>query len=204
MKILFRFIEKVLNLIPGWVFGLLSVSIASSSILISFFSFTGYNILFYDVSYLAVGPVGLIFDLGLIFSGIVAIPFHFYMSMIVKDEKINPKLIKFTLSLSIMSSLTLSLIGFFPVLTDNVIILFIHGILALMTFLGVTIYCLFYGLFFLKNEQFSLLHSILSFLVSAIFIFYFTNRWSLIEWISVCSIMIWITFNAVFALLKKM
>ncbi|MEJ2295782.1 MAG: hypothetical protein P8Y23_13585, partial [Candidatus Lokiarchaeota archaeon] len=108
------------------------------------------------------------------------------------------------LLLSVISSLTLSLIGFFPVLYDNIIILVIHGILALITFVGITIYCFLYGLFFLKNSRFSLLHPILSFSVSGIFLFYFTNRWSIVEWIGVGSIMIWIIFNAIFTLFKKM
>jgi hypothetical membrane protein len=156
------------------------------------------------VSYLAVGPKGLIFDLGLIISGVIVIPFDFYMYSIVGNKEISFRLKKVALLLSVISSLTLSLIGFFPVLYDNIIILVIHGILALITFVGITIYCFLYGLFFLKNSRFSLLHPILSFSVSGIFLFYFTNRWSIVEWIGVGSIMIWIIFNAIFTLFKKM
>ncbi len=198
-----RYFEKLLNFIPGGIFGLLTVSFALIGINTALFSFPGYSILSYDVSYLAAGPMGIIFNLGLIFSGITVIPFNFYMSKIIVYDHINLKLRKVALSLSIVSSITLSLIGFFPVLTDNILILLIHGILALVTFLGVTIYCVLYGIFFLKNSKFTLVHVLLSFLVSIIFIFYFTNRWSIIEWFGVFSILIWITYNAIFALLKK-
>jgi hypothetical membrane protein len=204
MEKLFQFIKRILKVIPGGIFGLLSVLFALKGILISLFTFPGYNLLFYDVSYLAVGPKGLIFDLGLIISGVIVIPFDFYMYSIVGNKEISFRLKKVALLLSVISSLTLSLIGFFPVLYDNIIILVIHGILALITFVGITIYCFLYGLFFLKNSRFSLLHPILSFSVSGIFLFYFTNRWSIVEWIGVGSIMIWIIFNAIFTLFKKM
>lgn len=196
--------EKILQLIPGTIFGLLSVFFALTGIIISFFSFPGYNLLLYDVSYLAVGPYGLFFDLGLIFSGIIAIPFHFFMYSIIGNEKISMKLKNIALLLSVTSSLALSLIGFFPMLNENNLILIIHGILALITFLGITIYCILFGILFIINDKFSNFHAVLSFFVSGIFIFYFTNRWSLVEWISVGSIMIWITFNAFFALFKNM
>lgn len=204
MEKLFQFIGKILQLIPGTIFGLLSVFFALTGILISFFSFPGYNLFLYDVSYLAVGPYGLFFDLGLILSGIIAIPFHFFMYSIIGNEKISVKLKNIALVLSVTSSLALSLIGFFPVLNENNLILIIHGIFALITFLGITIYCILFGIFFIINDKFSNFHAILSFFVSGIFIFYFTNRWSLVEWISVGSVMIWITFNAFFALFKNM
>jgi hypothetical membrane protein len=204
MEKLFQFIKRILNIIPGGIFGLLSVFSALIGITISLFTFPGYNLLLYDVSYLAVGPKGLIFDLGLIFSGIIIIPFDFYMYSIIGNKKISFRLKNTALLLSVISSLTLSLIGFFPVLYENIIILIIHGVLALITFVSITIYCFLYGIFFLKNSKFSLIHSVLSFFVSGIFIFYFTNRWSIVEWIGVGSIMIWIIFNAVFALFKKM
>ncbi|TFF69070.1 MAG: DUF998 domain-containing protein [Promethearchaeota archaeon] len=203
MPIIFGIMKKLLNVIPAGIFGLLSVFFAFTGILISFVSFPGYNLLFYDVSYLATGPLGIFFDLGLIFSGIVAIPFHYYMNILIIHENIEPRWRKFTLSLSLMSSITLSLIGFFPVLTESIIILIIHGILALLTFIGITIYCFLYGIFFIKIAKFPFLNAILSFLVSAIFIFYFTNRWSLVEWIGVGSIMIWIAYNAIFSLVNK-
>jgi len=203
MEFIYRFMKKILNIIPGGFFGLLSVSFAFVGILTSFLTFPGYNIVFCDVSYLAAGPLGFIFNLGLIISGVVAIPFHFYMNTLAVNDSINPRLRKFALSLSLVSSLALSLIGFFPVLTDNIIVLLIHGILALLTFGGITIYCFLYGIFFIKIAKFSILHSYLSFLVSAIFIFYFINRWSLVEWIGVGSIMVWITYNAIFTLFKK-
>jgi hypothetical protein len=200
----FLFVEKIFRFIPEPIFGLFSVFFALTGILISFFSFPGYNLLLYDVSYLAVGPDGLFFDLGLIISGLIAIPFHFFMYSIIGNEKISVKLKNIALLLSVTSSLALSLIGFFPVLIENNLILIIHGILALITFLGITIYCILFGIFFIKNKRFSNFHAVLSFFVSGIFIFYFTNRWSLVEWIAVCSIMIWITFNAVFALFKNL
>lgn len=203
MEKLFQIVEKILKIIPGPIFGLFSVTFALIGILISFFSFTGYNLLLYDVSYLAVGPNGVFFNLGLILSGIIALPFHFYMYSIIGNEKISLNLKKASLLLSVLSSLTLSLIGFFPVLNENILILVIHGILALITFVGITIYCFLYGIFFLKNPRFSLSHTILSYSVSGIFLFYFTNRWSIFEWIGVGSIMIWIIFNAIFALFKK-
>jgi len=198
------FIKKILTFIPGGIFGLLSVIVALFGILSSLLSFPGYNLLLYDVSYLATGPLGCLFDLGLILSGLIAIPFHFYMNTVISSENIKPKLRRLALILSIMSSLTLSLIGFFPVLTDNIIILLVHGILALLTFIGITIYCFLYGIFFLKSPKFPFSHSFLSFCVSGIFLFYFTNRYSLVEWIGVGSVMLWICFNAIFILIKKM
>jgi hypothetical membrane protein len=204
VKLIFQIIKRILIYIPGEFFGLLSVSSALGGILIAFFPFSGYNILFCDVSYLAASPYGIIFNIGLIFSGLIAIPFHFSMIKQIESQLISIKLKKTILSLSLTSSLTLSLIGFFPVLTGNVIILLIHGILALITFLGVTIYCFLYGVLFLKDQKFSFFHSFLSFSVSGIFIFYFTNRWSLIEWIAVLSIMVWITFNALYSLTMRL
>ena len=203
MEWIFRFMNKILDIVPGGIFGLLSITIASCGILISLLSFPGYNLLYCDVSYLAAGPLGLIFNISLFISGIIAIPFHFYMNKIIDNENIKPKLRTLALSLSLMSSLTLSLIGLFPVLTEDIIILLIHGILALFTFTGITAYCFLYGIFFIKIAEFPNLNAYLSYLVSAVFIFYFTNRWSLVEWIGVVFIMLWIAYNAVYTLIKN-
>ena len=98
----------------GPVFGLLSVTIALSAYITAIILFPGgYNFLKNMISELGVGPYGIIFNLGLILSGIVAIPYYFALLKTFDEPDINPSLKKSAIFFSLFSVSTFIFIGVF-------------------------------------------------------------------------------------------
>ena len=71
-SILKNIIDKILK-ISGGVYAIISMTIGVSLILISMFLYPGYDMRTHYVSSLGTGPGGIIFCLGLIFAGFIAI-----------------------------------------------------------------------------------------------------------------------------------
>ena len=67
--------DQLLKIIPGGVFGIISVVIVLSGDIISIVLFPGgYSFFENMISELGGGPYGIFFNLGLVISGIVSIP----------------------------------------------------------------------------------------------------------------------------------
>jgi len=203
MDKLFFFFDKLLSVTPGGIYGILSVLIAFIGDCIAIILFPGYSIFLYDVSYLARGPGGLIFNLSLMLSGLTAIPFNIYLGRIVSSERIDEKRKKRAVTISIISSISLSLLGFFPISINNLIVIIIHVLLAILLFIGAAISCLLFGYFFLRNSKFKKMHAYMSFIVAGLIVFYISVRWSFLEWLAVFGIMLWVCFISIFTLIKK-
>lgn len=206
MKILIsiKFIfDKIYKIAPGGFYGFLSVAFATLGTISAIILFPEYSLLKYDVSYLANGPGGIFFNIGLIFSGLTAIIFYIYLGRILTDQQESNNLKKRAVVIAIISNCALSLIGVFPAYPENIIFLIIHGILAIITFFGTAIFSLFFGLLFKKNSKFLKIQAYLSFFLTIFIGFYVAVRWSIIEWITVTLLMIWLSFNSFYSLYKK-
>ena len=191
------------NFIPGGIFGLISVLLAILFISLAFFHFPGYNMRDNDISVLGIGP-GLsapLFNNGLKIIGMSAIPFFIYFGRVLKQEAENPKHIKRAVKLAIMGCISLSLIGFFPVINHTMGI--IHAGLALIFFLCSIIDLIYFSLTILKDQRFLKIHAYFGFFLVGLITFYIVVRWSIVEWMVFFAIEFWMALTSVYTLYKK-
>ncbi len=101
---LFKYIiDKLLEEFPGGVEGLISVAVVISLSLLALF-FNSHYIAFEGmVSELGVGQGGIFFNIGLILSGIIAIPFFISLGRTLNCEDISEKLRKRATNFSIIA-----------------------------------------------------------------------------------------------------
>ncbi|MFX1358102.1 MAG: DUF998 domain-containing protein [Promethearchaeota archaeon] len=206
MKLLFlikTILNKILKFAPGGFYGLLSVAFATLGTIIATILFPTYSLLKYNVSYLANGPGGMFFNIGLIFSGLLAIIFYIYLGRILLNhQKIN-NIRKRAVIVAIISNCAISLIGVFPAYTGNMLFLIIHANLAIIAFFGTAISSLLFGLLFKKNSKFLKIQAYFSFFLTTLISFYVIVRWSIIEWMSVIFLMVWLSFISIYTLYKN-
>ena len=89
MDIINDFTEKLLNFMPGGVYGILSMVIGIIGDILAILYYPGYNMIDNMVSDLSRGIGSIFFNFGLIFSGLVAIPFYLHLGRILKTEIVN-------------------------------------------------------------------------------------------------------------------
>lgn len=202
MEKLYNFFAKLFKFIPGGFFGLLCVLISGLILSFSISQFPGYSMILYDVSVLGIGP-GLsapIFNIGLIFIGITAIPFFIYLGDLLHREHRNSLLSNRAIFLSLVCCTSLSLISFFPVI--NFLMAVIHASLALVFFVTGMLALLSYSILMLRENSFANIHSYSGFIISGFIVFYIIVRWSIVEWIVFFAIGFWITQISIYTLYK--
>jgi len=203
MKKLDRYLISFFSHAPGGLFGLLSVILTIIFVSLSYIHFPGYDIMTNDVSVLGIGP-GLsapLFNNGLKIVGISAIPFFIYFGRILRQEADNPKFIKRAVRLSIIGCISLSLIGFFPVIDRTMGM--IHAGLALIFFLCSIINLIYFSMTMLKDQRFSKIHAFFGFIIAGLIAFYIAVRWSIVEWIVFFALGFWITDISIYFFYKK-
>jgi hypothetical membrane protein len=203
MKKLDKYITFFFNIIPGGIFGLLSLSFAILFVFLSYLHFPGYDIMTNDVSILGIGP-GLsapLFNNGIKIIGISAIPFFIYFGKVLRQEAENTKYIKSAVRLSIGGCISLSLIGFFPVVNRTMSV--IHAGLALIFFLCSIINLICFSRTILKDQRFSNIHAYHGFIIAGLIAFYIAVRWSIVEWIVFFALGFWLADNSFYTLYKK-
>jgi hypothetical membrane protein len=198
-----RSLFQIYKAIPGGIYGVLSVVINLLGNIVAFLSFPGFSIFQYNISHLALSPGGIFFNLGLIISGLFAIPFNINLGKIVSGKRINEKVKEIVVKVSILDCIALSLIGVFPAFPENFIILMIHGLLALTFFVCTTIIFIVYGYLFLKSSKFLKVQAYSSLIVAASICIYMALRWSILEWIAFLGIMISVLSTSIFLLYKR-
>ena len=204
MKFLIKNIfDKILEFTPGGFFGLFSVACAMLGTSTATILFPTYSVLKYNVSYLANGPGGMFFNIGLIFSGLIAIVFYIYLGRILKNHQGNNSIRKRAVLVAIISNFAIFLIGIFPAYSGNISFLIIHAILAVIVFFGTAISSLLFGILFKKNSKFLKIQAYFSFFLAILISFYVIVRWSIIEWMSVTFLMVWLSFISIYTLYKK-
>jgi hypothetical protein len=115
-------------------------------------------------------PGGKLMRSGLIVSYNLAIPFFIKFSKALKDETINVNLRKLAVACGLFTSTTAILTGIFSGINEFIGIL--HGLFALMSWLGGVVVIFLYGFLMLKNSKFIKLIKNISFLITGILIFY--------------------------------
>jgi len=176
---LFKYvIEKLLEELPGGVYGLLSVAVAIFLSVLALLLNPHYIPFKGMVSELGVGPGGIFFNLGLIFSGIIAIPFFISFGRTLNCEGVNDeKLRKSAITFSIISCISMSLIGCFPAVQEDGIMLYIHGICTSICWFSGFIFITLFSILFLRLKEFSKLHAFSGFLVAGVFALVLYTWW---------------------------
>ena len=191
------------KLIMG-ISGILSVLIISITGAISyiFYPYYEYKIFLYVISALGVKESGIFFNGGLIFSGIFLIIFLINLNIIL-TKNVSKKWQQISKVLALISSISYSLLGFFPV------IFIVHVILAFnFFFFGMLDYFLLSYLIF-NNKKVSNLLSISSMILIISILMYFTfllimyNIHSIFEWIMFIIHGIWILIVSCYFIVEK-
>lgn len=195
--------DQTLNIIPGGLFGLFSVLIGVGGDIIALLHFPGYSIFYNMISDLGTGPGAIYFNIGVFISGLVAIPFDVHLGkLLLKDDK--SRLTYYSgLTCSILSCLSLSMIGVFPADQSRTMIFLLHGTFAFISFLSGAIYLVIFGYSMRKNERFSNKLAWYCFIVAALFLSVIFSWLPLIEWIANFGIISWSIITASYMLKKK-
>jgi hypothetical membrane protein len=193
-------IYKLFKIIPGGIFGLLSVIIIIIGDFLAYLSFPGYNVYKNMVSDLGIGPGGTFFNISIIISGIIIIPYYINLAKLFKGKDILPNLRKYAIFTSIISCITYSLLGFFPATKDDKMIFIAHGVLATISIATGLGYLLLFSILMIKAENFSNIQAYHGFMVALLYFLFLITWNSLLEWIMNFAIISWIIINSLYIL----
>jgi len=200
-----KFFDKLLEKINGGVFGIISVSI----ILLGDFLAILFNpdyVVFKDmVSKLGAGPApgGFIYNLSVVISGIIVIPFYIHLSRIVIEDNTNETLRKFAIISSMISCITYSLLGVFPSFENIYIIFYIHGFLAFISISSGVCYLISFNILIKRSNNFKKIQSYFGFFIAGLYMLFIITWLPNIEWIMSFGIVSWIIIISVSILKNK-
>jgi len=198
-----KFIDKLLEIIPGGVFGLLSVVIIILGEIIAILLFPGYNIFDNMLSELGAGPGGPFFNLTIIMGGIIIIPYYLALAKTFSGEAINENLRKYAILAAVISCITYSLLGVFPSIEYEAIIYLTHGILAAVSIASGLGYLLLYSILMFRAQNFSKYQAYHGFIVAVLYATFLLTWIPIIEWVMNMAILSWVTVNSVYILYLK-
>lgn len=222
MKKVNDFFDNLFDIIPGYIFGFLSVFVGLLGDILALSFSPNYLMWKSSISLLGHCSGGIFLRAGLIISGFLAVPFMVYFGRIIKDENVNEYIRKSAYIIGIFSSMCASFAGIF----SGGIFSNIHGFFALLSWLGGAAFSILFSISMLRSSKFSKFQINIGFIVAGIFIFYLipffiTNFCSFyrefcldfgravykivptIEWIVLFSMLFWILFNSSYLLYKK-
>lgn len=199
------YFNKLLKTQIGPICGLLSVIIGLTSDLVALSFFSGFD-LNNMISWLGgeYSPCALLFNLGIVFSGIFAFPLFLHINRILKEENISKKLREAAIVIALISCIFFTLVGVFPSLIYNLLYSLLHGIFFLISMIGGIIYLLFYSVLFLKSTSFNRFQSYLGFGVILIFAIFLFTWIPIIEWLMTFAIITWMTIISIYLLYKRL
>ncbi len=195
--------DILLKLVPGGYYGLLSMSIGIIFTFLSYLLVPGYSMFESFISVLGISPglAALLFNLGFILTSITVIPFLVYLGRSLTQEKINEKIKKITIKISIIGAMSISLVGCFPHYT--LLLGIINIFFATIFFFCELIFCVIYSILIWFDSRFSKMQSIIGFAVSGVFIFFIFTGWPISEWIVFFVIVVWVIEISIYTLVKK-
>lgn len=198
-----KLLTDKLSPIHGGISGILSLSIGILCDFLSYLWFPRYNMVDNMVSELGVGPGGIFFNIGVVITGILFIPFYLCLGKSFSTENINPNMKKVAVVSALISSITFSLIGFFPLTEENRLINATHGTLALIHWITALISIVIFGILMIQDYNYTKFQAYYSFAVGGIIITFFLTQIPLTEWIWTISIVVWILVNSFYMLVHK-
>ena len=222
-----EFFDELFNLLPGYFFGFLTFIIGlTGDILALILSGLAGEYVMWEKSISILGHKtgGMYLRGGLIISSLFSIPFLIYIGRAVKHEDVNENLRKIAIIVGIFSSITAILTG--SLSGVNEFISMLHGLFALLSWIGGAAFCSLFSIVMLKNSNFSKRAAYIGFVVAGIFgtyliPFFVTNYCNLYvdicyefgrkvyvimpiyEWIVIFSILFWYLYYSSYILYKK-
>ncbi len=200
-----KFFDKLLDKFNGGLFGLIAVTLILLGDFLAILFNPNYIIFEHMVSALGAGPApgGLIYNLSVIVSGIIVIPYYIHLSRIVIEENTNETLRKFAIISSMVSCITYSLLGVFPSLENIYIIFYIHGVLALISILSGVCYLISFNILIKRSSSFKKIQSYFGFFVAGLYSLFILTWRPDVEWIMSFGIVSWIIIISISILKKK-
>ncbi len=227
MKKLNEFFDEIFNFIPGYFFGFLTFLIGFTGYILALLisGLVGDYLMWEkSISILGHKAGGVYLRGGLVISNTLAILSIIYLGRELKDENINENLNKLAIGCGIFTSITAVLTGILSGV--NEIISNLHGLFALLSWIGGVIVCFLFGYLMLKNSKFSKSIMYFNFIIAGIFASYlipffitnFCNYYQEIcytlgrkiytimpiyEWLVIFSILFWYLVNAIYLFHKR-
>ncbi|MFX0104079.1 MAG: hypothetical protein ACFE75_01155 [Candidatus Hodarchaeota archaeon] len=211
------FIEKLNMIIPGRLFGLFSiiVGVLGDIIALLMYPIMEYDFMRNAVSTLCLGPGGIFFNVGNILSGLFALIFVNYLGRTFNEEQINKKLKKSSIICANISCISFFFLGVFC--GSNLIIAYIHGTSAIISWGFGLCYITIYNLLILRDSNYSNLLAYFGFFVSLslsllmlIFLLhifpvlrFLMTVLPLLEWINTIAVIFWYLIIAIYMIHKK-
>ncbi len=217
--------DKLFSIIPGYIFGLLAFIIGFLGDIVAILLSPEYQMWRSSISLLGLNPGGLFLRYGLIISNIFAIPFVIFFGRALKDENVNEFVRKLAIGCGIFTSVSVILTGAFTGRTE--LYIYLHGLFALLSFIGGAFVCSIYTFLLVKNPKFSKSITYTGIVISGIVVsylipFFITNFCSLFEdvcyslgetvyiimptyeWIMIFAILFWYLSNSIYIAKKKL
>lgn len=167
---------------------------------LSYSAYPDYNIRDNMVSDLGIGPLGIFFNLGFIFSGLLAIPYYLNLSYHFQKEGMDKRLVSGSVVSSLVSCIAYSFVGVFPAIESNFFLYYTHGIVAGISVMSGTVYLLFFAYMMYVSKSFKKGQAIFTVII-CVFYFLFLFTWiPIIEWTASFGIMGWIFLNSLYLL----
>lgn len=187
-----NFFDLLLEKINGGVFGIISVGIILLGEFLVIFFNPEYIIFENMVSALGGRRYGIIFNLSLLISGIIIIPFYIHLSRVVIEDNTNEILRKTAIVSSMISCITYSLLGIFPSLENIYIIFYIHGVLALISISSGFCYLISFNILIKRSSNFKKIQAYYGFYVAGLYLLFIITWLPNIEWLMNIAIVLWI------------
>ena len=189
------------NLKVGSIYGLLSFGISVFTHLIGILMYPNYDMLNMPISYLGDGYGGLIYRFGLIFTGIIGIPFCIYMGKIFSMNNSVEPIRKTAIFGSVIYCVSLLFIGAFW--RGSFIESFIHGFFALLCWIDGLIFISLFSVLMFKDGRFPKSIAFLGFIVAGSFLLHLILHSPITQWIMTLSIMLWVWIVSSYMLYKR-
>jgi len=222
MKRINEFFDNLFKVIPGYIFGLLTFVVGFSGFILALLLSPEYVMWEKSISLLGHQTGGIFSRIGLIISNTIAIPFIIYLGRALKDENVNENVRKIAVGAGIFISVIAALTG----AVSGGGLSSLHGLFALLSWMGGIVVCLLFGLLMLKSSKYSKSAAYFSFIIAIIFgsfliPFFITNFCNALpdicgefgksvytimpvyEWVVMFSILIFYLFNSIYMLYKK-
>ncbi len=163
----------------------------------------GFNPLESYVSNLGEGSAKTLFSIGFVVCGSLLIPFYIYLERELVNIEENIR--RLATGISIFTNVCIALVGIIPDETFRFAFGAFHTFVALVSFIGSSIYIVLYSILMYKGSKskiykgpaFKKYLAYFGFLVGVMLILFFTTRYPLIEWILAILIISWVLITAI-------
>ncbi len=148
------------------------------------------------------GEGGIFFNGALIISGLLALPFYFYLINLLNTHNLNRKLQALLIINCLLTITAYILLGFFPSIGINLFFEFIHGALTLICWLSGMIFYSSFSYLVLKYKELTRFHALIGFSASASLLIGVITWSPISEWIMTFFISLFILTNSLYLIIK--